>query len=48
MADLWAVLGALAAVVLPLLLAWWLVGRGLNTRGSRRQPDGKIRREEER
>lgn len=27
--DLWTVLMALAALLLPLLLAWWLVGRGL-------------------
>jgi hypothetical protein len=25
--DLWAVLGALAVVLLPLVLAWWLLGR---------------------
>lgn len=33
MADLWAVLGALATVVLPMALAWWLLGR--KPRGSK-------------
>jgi hypothetical protein len=33
MADFWAVLGALAAVVLPMALAWWLLGR--TPRGNR-------------
>lgn len=29
MSDLWALLLAFMAIVLPLLLAWWLVVRGV-------------------
>ncbi|MBT9549704.1 MAG: hypothetical protein IV088_02560 [Hydrogenophaga sp.] len=29
MSDVWALLVALLAIVLPLLLAWWLVVRGV-------------------
>lgn len=48
MDDLWAVLGALAAFVLPMALAWWLL-RG--PRGGERPPSrshGKMPAEKER
>ncbi len=48
MDDLWAVLGALAAVVLPMVLAWWLLGRPPQAGGSRREPRGKMPGEEDR
>jgi hypothetical protein len=44
----WAVLVALAAVVLPLLLAWWLLGRGLHRGEPRQEPRGKMPRQEDR
>ncbi|HNW62099.1 MAG TPA: hypothetical protein PLX45_21575 [Piscinibacter sp.] len=27
MSDLWGTLAALAAIIVPLALAWWLIGR---------------------
>lgn len=45
MADLWSVLGALATVVLPMLLAWWLLSQP--QQGSD-QRDGKIPRKKDR
>jgi hypothetical protein len=47
-AELWSVLGALVAVVLPLMLAWWLLGRGIGEAGGRRRCRGNMRREEDR
>lgn len=39
MSDVWAVLVALLAIVLPLLLAWWLVVRGVQRpHRSKRRP----------
>ena len=34
MTDLWSVLGSLLALVVPMALAWWLLGRP--GRGNRR------------
>jgi hypothetical protein len=42
MADLWAALGALAAIVLPMALAGWLLARPPRER-RRRMPPGKGR-----
>jgi hypothetical protein len=45
--DVWALLVALLAIVLPLLLAWWLVVRGVQRphRSKRRPGDnGHTRR----
>lgn len=41
MDDLWSVLGALAVLVVPLLLAWWWIGFELRLpRRSKRLPVG--------
>lgn len=48
MRDLWFVLGALAAVFLPLLLAWWLLGRGLQRGEPGRGQRGKMPGREDR
>ena len=46
MTGLWEPLAALAAIVLPLLLAWWLVVRGAKTRhpGKHRARDNAAHR----
>jgi hypothetical protein len=36
----WEPLAALAAIVLPLLLAWWLVARGVRRPGHRKGRTG--------
>jgi hypothetical protein len=36
----WEPLAALAAIVLPLLLAWWLVSRGVRRPGRRKGRTG--------
>lgn len=46
MNELWAVLGALATVVLPLVLAWWLLGRPAQVDSSQGDRCGKISRKE--
>jgi hypothetical protein len=48
MGDLWFILGALAAVVLPLLLAWWLLSRGLQRGEPGRRRHLKMPRQEDR
>jgi len=48
MTDLWAVLGAFAVVVLPLALAWWLLGRPPRSARPRQGEHGKMPREEKR
>ena len=48
MHDLWAVIGVLAAVVLPMVLAWWLLGRPPRRGAGRPDRHGNIRGEEER
>jgi hypothetical protein len=46
--DLWGMLGALAAVLLPLALAGWLLGRTRRQAAPRRKLHGKMPREEDR
>lgn len=48
MGDLWAVLGALAAFVLPMVLAGWLLGRPARGARPRQGEHGKMPREEDR
>lgn len=48
LADLWGALGALAAVVLPMALAWWLLGRKPGRGGSATRSRVKMPGEEER
>ena len=43
MVDVWGVLGALLVIVVPLVLAAWLLGRtDRSQRRSRRRPHGKM------
>ncbi|MBI3155947.1 MAG: hypothetical protein HYZ20_11105 [Burkholderiales bacterium] len=48
MGDLWAVLGAVGAVVLPMALAWWLLDRRPTRTDLRRDAHGKMPGEKER
>lgn len=48
MDDLWAILGTLATIVLPMALAGWLLGRPSKRHSSRRDPRGNMRRHEDR
>jgi HAMP domain-containing protein len=47
-ADFWAVLGALAVIVLPLALAGWLLGRSARREPFRHAVSGKMPPDEER
>jgi hypothetical protein len=46
--EIWAVLGALAIVVLPMALAGWLLGRPPRGARPRQDAHGKMPAEEER
>ena len=48
MGDLWAVIGALAVVVLPIALAWWLLGRPSRSSAARPDPRGNMHDKKER
>ncbi len=44
MSEGWGVLFAMAAVLVPLLLAWWLVARSARRQAQRAQRRGKMHR----